>query len=53
VFAKQKKKELQYLLLLPCALADASHVRMVCTAHEESGNRVKTQGILKVQVHDN
>ena len=32
----------------PCALADASHVRIVCVMPDESGNPVTSQGVVRV-----
>jgi hypothetical protein len=36
----------------PCALADASHVRIVCVMPDESGNPVTSQGVVRVLVND-
>ena len=46
------RDELTTFYMAPCALADASHVRMLCTAHDESGNLVKTQGVLQVRANE-
>ena len=46
------RDELTTFYMAPCALADASHVRMRCTVHDESGNPVKSQGVLQVRENE-
>jgi hypothetical protein len=51
-FIRAWRDELTTFYMSPCALAAASHVRMVCVVPDESGNPVSSQGVLRVQKNE-